>query len=126
MSTRRLIVFGATENQRGSVVHAVTNDPVRSSAFHTTRTVTRQAGSPAAKPLHSHGIEEIWANMNSPASLEYAAAGAHTTFLVTKFWQRLDSERKCSQGQKFADVAKEALAATSSDDYLQMHLSGIG
>ncbi|KAI1964892.1 hypothetical protein LOZ58_001583 [Ophidiomyces ophidiicola] len=67
MSTRRLIIFGATDNQRGSVVHVATNDPVRSSAFHTTRTVTRQAGSPAAKPLHSHGIGEIWANMNSPA-----------------------------------------------------------
>lgn len=47
----------------------------------------------------------IQADMDSPASVASAFEGAHTVFLVTNYWEFMDSEREYTQGRNVADAA---------------------
>ncbi|EAS30127.1 NmrA family transcriptional regulator [Coccidioides immitis RS] len=105
--SKLIVVFGATGNQGGSVVDAILQDPVLSKEFRI-RGITRDVTKPAAKALESKGVEVKTANMDSPASVGDAVAGAHTVFLVTSYWESLDAETEYNQGKNVATAAKEA------------------
>ena len=57
MSSKKIVVvFGATGNQGGSVVHSILNDPRASQQF-SIRGVTRDPSSSKAKALAAKGVE---------------------------------------------------------------------
>lgn len=108
MSDKKIIVvFGATGLQGGSVAKALLNDPKTKAAW-TVRGVTRNVSKPSAKALESQGAETVAADLNDPASLKKALAGAYAVFAVTNYWETGSAETEIKQGKAIADAAKEA------------------
>ncbi|KAL7812731.1 NAD(P)-binding protein [Trichoderma gracile] len=80
-STKVIAVLGATGNQGGSVA-----DVFLSAPGWTVRALTRNTASPKAQSLASRGAELVRADMDDPATLSPAFAGAHAIFAVSDFW----------------------------------------
>nr|POE56615.1 nmra-like family domain-containing protein 1 [Quercus suber] len=79
-----LVVVGATGQQGGSVASLYSKNPA-----WRVRGLTRNPSSAAATALAAAGIEVVAADLDNPASLSAAFAGAHAIFGVTDFWQFL-------------------------------------
>ena len=78
MSERKIIaVVGATGAQGGGLVRAILGDPAGGFAA---RAVTRNVGSAKARELAELGAEVVAADVDDPASLERAFAGAWGAF----------------------------------------------
>jgi len=94
---RKLIaVIGATGQQGGGVVRAL-----QASSLFRVRALTRTPGK------HRELAEEVVeADLDRPASLRAAFAGAHGVFLVTNFWEAGTDEFK--QAAAAVRAAKEA------------------
>lgn len=100
-----LAVVGATGAQGGGLVDAILNDPAGGFAA---RAITRNKGSEKAKALAARGAEVVEADLDDPASLEKAFAGAHGAFCVTNFWEHFSPEKEKAQARNLADAAKKA------------------
>lgn len=97
-----VIVFGATGLQGGSVVKSLLTMPEK----YKVKAITRNANSPAAAKLSSHGAEVIQADLNNRESLAEIMNGAYACFLMTKtdFTAADAEEMEFNQGQSVVDV----------------------
>ncbi|KAI9182835.1 hypothetical protein H9P43_003745 [Blastocladiella emersonii ATCC 22665] len=103
-----IAVVGSTGTQGGSVVASL----LRSGNWKV-RALTRNPQSERARDLASKGAQVIRCDVDIPADLNAAFAGAKAVFAVTNFWEpanlaRGDLDFEVRQGQKMADAAKEA------------------
>lgn len=103
--TRTIAVVGATGAQGGALVRAIAADP--SGAF-TARAITRDPDSDKARALAELGAEVVRADLDYPASLERAFAGAHGVYCVTNFWEHFSPEKEITQATNMARAAKAA------------------
>jgi len=104
MSDKKIIaVTGATGAQGGGLVRAILND---TGGGFTARALTRNPGSEKARELARLGAEVVAADVDDPASLEKAFAGAYGAFCVTFFWDHFSPEREYAQAESMAKAAK--------------------
>lgn len=105
MSSKKIItIFGATGGQGGGLAQAILNDPDSEFAV---RAVTRNPDSDSAKALAAQGAETVQADIDDPASLNKAFAGAYGAYCVTFFWDHFSPEKELAQAQAMATAAKE-------------------
>jgi uncharacterized protein YbjT (DUF2867 family) len=102
---RTIAVVGATGAQGGGLVRAILADP---SGGFKARAITRKVDSDKAKALAAAGAEVVAADLDDPASLERAFAGAHGAFCVTNFWEHFSPEKELAQAGHLAQAAKKA------------------
>lgn len=106
MSAKPVIaVIGATGAQGGGLARAILADPARQ---FTLRAITRKPDSPAATALADAGAEIAQGDLDDPATLARAFAGAQGLFAVTNFWEHLSPERELSQAGHIAAAARAA------------------
>jgi uncharacterized protein YbjT (DUF2867 family) len=100
-----IAVIGATGAQGGGLARAILADPARQFAL---RAITRKPDSPAAEALARAGAEIVHGDLDAPATLAAAFAGAHGVFAVTNFWEHFSPEREYRQAGHIAAAAREA------------------
>jgi len=106
MADRKIIaVVGATGAQGGGLVRAILDD--KSGGF-AARAITRDAASAKAKELAALGAEVVAADIDDPASLDKAFAGAHAAYCVTFYWAHYSPERELAEAGSMAAAAKRA------------------
>jgi uncharacterized protein YbjT (DUF2867 family) len=106
MSDKKVIaVVGATGAQGGGVVRAILEDPKGGFAV---RALTRDVKSPKAQELAKAGAEVVAADVDDPASLDRAFAGAYGAFCVTFFWAHFSPEKEIAEARAMAQAAKRA------------------
>ncbi len=106
MPERKIIaVVGATGAQGGGVVRAILAD--RSGSF-AARAITRKPDSEKARALRELGAEVVAADLDHPATLGPAFAGAYGAFCVTNYWEHFSPERELAQARAMAEAAKAA------------------
>ena len=106
MPDKKIIaVVGATGAQGGGLVRAILAD--KGSSFKP-RALTRKTQSEKAKALAAAGAEVVAADLDDPASLGPAFAGAYGAFCVTNFWEHFSPERELVQAGNMARAAKAA------------------
>lgn len=84
MSSKLIVVFGATGHQGSAVVSTFLSEP-----GWRVRGVTRNPGSDASQKLAARGVEMVKGDMDDPATLGPVVAGANAVFSVTDFWTPL-------------------------------------
>ncbi|HEX6435428.1 MAG TPA: NmrA/HSCARG family protein, partial [Gemmatimonadales bacterium] len=106
MPDKKIIaVIGATGAQGGGLVRAILAD--RSGGF-AVRAVTRNPDSEKGQALRAAGAEVVAADLDNPATLSKAFAGAYGAFCVTNFWEHFSPERELTQAGNMAQAAKAA------------------
>ncbi len=106
MPEKRVItVFGATGAQGGGLVRAILDDPDGPFAV---RAITRDAGTDKARELAARGAEVMEADIDDPAALERAFAGAWGAYCVTFFWAHFSPEKEQSEARAMAQAASRA------------------
>jgi len=101
---RKLIaVTGATGAQGGGLARSILADPRGELGV---RAITRKASRAAA--LADLGAEVVEADLDDPASLRRAFAGAHGAFCVTNFWEHFSAEKEVAQARNMARAARDA------------------
>ena len=104
MADKKIIaVIGATGAQGGGLARAILAD--RSGGF-TARAITRNPDSEKAQALRAAGAEVVAADLDKPATLNQAFAGAYGAFCVTNFWEHFSPERELTQAGNMAQAAK--------------------
>ncbi|HZA98331.1 MAG TPA: NmrA/HSCARG family protein [Gemmatimonadales bacterium] len=106
MPDRKIIaVVGAAGAQGGGLVRAILAD--RSGGF-AVRALTRNPDSEKAQALRAAGAEVVAADLDNPASLGKAFAGAYGAFCLTNFWEHFSPEKELEQARNMAQTAKAA------------------
>ncbi len=105
MSKKIIAVTGATGAQGGGLVRAILADP---RGEFTVRAITRKPTGDAARALARQGVEVVAADLDDPASVEKAFAGAYGAFCVTNFWEHFSPEKELAQADALAHAAKAA------------------
>jgi uncharacterized protein YbjT (DUF2867 family) len=106
MAENKIIaVVGSTGAQGGGLVRAILADEA---GGFTARAITRKPDSDKAKALAKLGAEVVAGDIDNPASLRGAFAGAHGVYCVTNFWEHFSPERELVQAANMAKAAKEA------------------
>jgi len=105
MSSKVIVVTGATGAQGGGLARAILADP--GSGF-TVRAVTRDPAAPAARALAAAGAEVVAADLDDPASLRRAFQDAYGAFCVTFFWAHFSPEKEKAQAKAMAEAARDA------------------
>ncbi len=106
MTDRKIIaVVGATGAQGGGLARAILED--KNGGF-AVRALTRDVNSDKARELARLGAEVVAADIDDPASLTRAFAGAHGAFCVTFFWAHFSPEKELAEAKLMAEAAKEA------------------
>ena len=106
MAQKKIIaVVGATGAQGGAVVRAILAD--KGGPF-TARALTRKPDAEKARALAGQGVEVVAADLDDPATLGPAFAGAHGAFCITNFWEHFSPERELEQAANQARAAKAA------------------
>ncbi|KAF7341314.1 NmrA domain-containing protein [Mycena venus] len=99
-------IVGATGTQGGSVIKALleSDKPYRIRGF------TRDVSKAAAEALKKQGVEMVAVNLvvENNEGVAKAFAGADYVFLVTNFWEHMDTTRESSEGKMLIDAAKAA------------------
>jgi uncharacterized protein YbjT (DUF2867 family) len=103
--TKVIAVMGATGAQGGGLVRAILGDP---DGGFSARAVTRNPDSEAARELAQLGAEVVQGDLDDPASIERAFAGAYGAFCVTFFWEHMNTDEEVVHAQTMADAAKAA------------------
>lgn len=105
MTSKLIVVIGATGTQGGSVVDTFLKEP-----GWTVRGLTRNPSSPAAHALKARGVDVVAADLDDVSSLLAAFEGAHTVFSVTDFWNGFRnpaSRSKLAPGQNLLEWAHD-------------------
>ncbi|HET8623055.1 MAG TPA: NmrA/HSCARG family protein [Gemmatimonadales bacterium] len=102
---KTIAVVGATGAQGGGLVRAILSDPART---FRARAITRKPDSDKAKALKASGAEVVAGDLDDPASLARAFAGAWGVFALTNFWEHMSPEREYKQATNQANAAKQA------------------
>jgi uncharacterized protein YbjT (DUF2867 family) len=106
MAERKVIaVLGATGAQGGGLVRAI---QANGAAGFVARAVTRDVAAPKAKALAALGAEVVAADVDDPASLERAFAGAYGAYCVTFFWNHMSPEKEKAEARSMAAAARAA------------------
>ena len=103
--TKVIAVVGATGAQGGGLVRAILAD---ASGGFSARALTRDPNSAAAKALAAAGAEVVAADVDDPASLSRAFAGAYGAYCVTFFWAHFSPEKELAEAKAMAEAAKAA------------------
>lgn len=106
--TKTIAVVGATGNQGSSVVKTFAKLP-----GWQVRAITRSPSSEKAQALEALGAEIVQGDLEDPASLARAFAGAHAIFVNTDFWDdyrgtndsKLAHDGEVRRGKNAADAA---------------------
>jgi uncharacterized protein YbjT (DUF2867 family) len=98
-----IAIVGATGAQGGALVRAILTD--KGGPF-AARAITRHVDSDKAKALAALGAEVVAADLDDPASVERAFAGAYGAFCVTNFWEHFSAEKEMTQAEHMARAAK--------------------
>ncbi|HKO56061.1 MAG TPA: NmrA/HSCARG family protein [Thermoanaerobaculia bacterium] len=106
-SKKKILVFGATGAQGGSVAR---NLLARGS--YDVRALTRKTDSPAAQALRELGAEIVQGDLDDPASIRAALEGCYGAFGVTNFWEHFQKEEQ--QGRNLV----EAVAAAKIEHFV--------
>ena len=105
MADKKIIaVVGATGAQGGGLVRAILNDP---NGGFAARALTRDVNSDKAQALAKLGAEVVAADVDDPASLKRAFAGAWGAYCVTFFWNHFSPEKEIAEATAMAQAAKE-------------------
>ena len=106
MADKKIIaILGATGAQGGGLVRAILDDP---QGGFTARAITRDPNAPKARALAARGAEVVGADVDDPASMERAGAGAYGAYFVTFFWDHFSPGREKAQARGLAAAAKSA------------------
>jgi uncharacterized protein YbjT (DUF2867 family) len=106
MADKKIIaVVGATGAQGGGLVRAILEDP---SGGFAARAITRDPQSAKAKDLAKLGAEVVAADVDDPASLDRAFAGAYGAYCVTFFWDHFSPDKEMAQAKAMAQAARKA------------------
>jgi uncharacterized protein YbjT (DUF2867 family) len=106
MSSPKLIaVVGSTGAQGGGLVRAILADPA--GGFRV-RAITRKANGDKAAELRKLGAEVSEADLDDPASLTRAFAGAHGAYCVTNYWEHFTPAKELQQAKSMAQAARSA------------------
>jgi uncharacterized protein YbjT (DUF2867 family) len=105
MSKKIIAIVGGTGAQGGGLARAILND--RSGAY-AARVLTRNPGAEKAQALQAAGAEVVAADVDDPASLERAFAGAYGAFCVTFFWEHFSVEKEQAHARALAQAARRA------------------
>jgi uncharacterized protein YbjT (DUF2867 family) len=106
MSDSKVIaVVGATGAQGGGLVRAILSDPA---SGLTVRALTRDVSTDKAKALAKLGAQVVAADVDDPASLQRAFAGAYGAFCVTFFWAHFSPEKELAEATAMAKATKQA------------------
>ncbi len=106
MSDKKIIaVVGATGAQGGGLVRAIARD---ASGPFKARAITREVNGDKAKELARLGAEVVAGDVDDPASLKRAFAGAYGAYCVTFFWAHFSPEREHDEARAMAQAAKHA------------------
>ena len=106
MADRKIItVIGATGAQGGGLVRAILADP---SGGFAVRALTRDAGTDKARELARLGAELVEGDIDDPAALDQAFAGAWGAYCVTFFWAHFSPEKEMAEARNMANAAKAA------------------
>ena len=100
MSAPIIVVVGGTGAQGGGVV-----DALLERGRFAVRVLTRDPRSDKARALARRGVAVVAADLNDPASLPAAFAGAHGAFLLTNFWDPSTGTGLSERGQGEAAVS---------------------
>lgn len=100
-----IAVVGATGAQGGGLIRAILADPRSEFAA---RAITRDVASAKARELERLGAEVVAGDVDDPASIERAFAGAYGAFAVTFFWNHFTPERETAQARGMAQAAQRA------------------
>ncbi|MBY0375517.1 MAG: NmrA/HSCARG family protein [Bryobacteraceae bacterium] len=103
MSKKIIAICGATGSQGGGLARAILAQPDSPFAV---RALTRNPGSEKARELAAAGAEVVAADVDDPASLAAAFAGAHGAYCVTFFWEHFSPERELAQARYMAEAAR--------------------
>ncbi|EGE59624.1 UNVERIFIED_ORG: uncharacterized protein YbjT (DUF2867 family) [Rhizobium esperanzae] len=98
---RTVLVTGATGQQGGAVVRALT------ARGHRVKAISRKPDSNGAKRLAGAGVEVVAGDLNDGASVARAAEGVDTMFLMGNSYEA-GTEAETRQGILVADAAKAA------------------
>jgi uncharacterized protein YbjT (DUF2867 family) len=105
MSDPKIIaVIGATGAQGGGLVRAILND--KNGGF-AARAITRDVNSEKARALAALGAEVVAGDVDDPASLDRAFAGAHGAYCVTFFWAHFSVDKELAEAKLMAEAAKQ-------------------
>jgi uncharacterized protein YbjT (DUF2867 family) len=105
MVDKVIAVVGATGAQGGGLVRAIQRD---AGSGYRARALTRDPDSEAARALARLGAEVVRADVDHPATLEAAFAGAHGAYCVTFFWEHFAPETEIAQARNMARAARTA------------------
>jgi uncharacterized protein YbjT (DUF2867 family) len=106
MAERKIIaVVGATGAQGGGLVRAILNDP---SGGFAVRAITRDVHAEGAKALAALGAEVVAADLDNPASLTQAFAGAYGAYCVTFYWTHFSPAKELAHAKAMAEAARQA------------------
>jgi uncharacterized protein YbjT (DUF2867 family) len=106
MAEKKIIaVLGATGAQGGGLARAILADPDGGFAV---RALTRDVNSEKAKALARQGAEVVATDVDDPASLKKAFAGAYGAFCVTFYWVHFSPEKELAEARAMAEAAKQA------------------
>src|ERR1035438_4145980 len=125
MSTKTILVTGATGQQGGAVARHLLKQP-----SFAVRALTRDSAKPAARALEQSGAEVIRGDLDDPAAVRRALEGVYGVFSVQNFMEAgFDGEIR--QGKLIADAAKAAGAqhfvyssVVSADRHRPIHRPG--
>jgi uncharacterized protein YbjT (DUF2867 family) len=106
MADKKIIaVVGATGAQGSRLVRAILED--RDGPF-AVRAITRDVRSEKAEELRALGAEVVTGDVDDPASLDRAFAGAYGAYCVTFFWAHFSPEKELAQAGAMAQAARRA------------------
>src|SRR3954452_61016 len=100
-----IAVVGATGSQGGGLVRAIQANP---GAGFRARAIARDPKSEKAQALAALGAEVVAADVDDPASLEKAFAGAHGAYCVTFYWAHMSPDKERAEAANLAGAAKAA------------------
>lgn len=103
MDKKIIAVVGATGAQGGGLVRAIMED---TGAGFTARALTRNPDSEKARELAALGAEVVQVDVDDPASLQAAFAGAYGAFCVTFFWEHFSPGKELAQVRSMAEAAR--------------------
>ena len=106
MADRKIItIIGATGAQGGGLARAILGDPDSEFAV---RALTRDPSSDKARELARLGAEVVAGDIDDPAALDQAFAGAWGAFCVTFFWAHFSPDRERVEAKAMAEAASRA------------------
>jgi uncharacterized protein YbjT (DUF2867 family) len=98
-----IAILGATGAQGGGLARAILSDP---NGGFGARVLTRNVNSPKAQQLAQEGAEVVAVDVDDPATLKKAFAGAYGAYCVTFFWEHFSVDKEMAEAKSMAEAAR--------------------